>query len=206
MIVVFRTYVRDLFIRPFVFFSMFLSSASLLAQIQSYPDPVVYVYDYTDTDGIKTIEEEPMTNHWGSAYVVVFRTNVAVIAGTSERSVSNNKLPLENLSGDLEYLSKPKPSSYTDYHTVYKYTSELSTKSNQTYRSSCRRIYSKTVQYPFITEPAFGDWEWKDECFSFSNDKERMILWYYDNPVKRVHFKRVFPKTKTEDKNLDFLN
>ena len=142
------------------------------SQFSSSSTPLYYVYDYTDTDGIRTKDRE--SKYLGSGYVIIFKNNIAVEFCTSEKKLtddtsrnSNVESAKKELSVKLQKMAKSRPESLADSHKVLTYCSDLSTYAKTTYRYRYRDVKSWVDQGNFALNimPSqhmeFSDWEWK---------------------------------------------
>ena len=197
---------------------LFCIAFPAFSQFSSSSAPLYYVYEYTDTDGIKSKNIGP--EYLGSGYVIIFKNNVAVEVCTSENAITDDTLRNDDvntankeLSEKLQKMAKRRPDSYNDAHSVLTYCSDLSTHSKKTYRYRYRGVNSWMDPGNFMmgimpsSHDEFIEWEWRSSCYSFSNDQSQMIVWDYDNPIKKEYFKRVSPQDLKDavKKNLDFL-
>ncbi len=202
-----------------ILFCFVLLCVSVLSFAQFSDSGVLYyVYDYTDTDGIRSAKYEPMSNYNGSGVVVIFKNGIVEVYSTSMRKIAEGADDAVNslksqLSKKLQLMAKTQPTSLTDGVFISKYYPDLSTSSKTTYRSYYREVSS------YVTKPdlysmtlprevfSYKPWVWKDLCYTFSNDQSQMIKWNYDNTTERVYYKRVTPEEMRQSvkKNLDFL-
>ena len=180
-------------------FGFLLVSSIAFAQFADSAEPVLYLYDYTDTDGIKTHNNSEM--NW--CYAFIFKNGML----TEEHVRTNNLIEngidrvSENLakkmSEKIQSLTKTKPFNRVDYERIYKYCDDLSTYSNTTYRRGHLIAKVEIISNPLYlgggvsTFAKYDGWLWEDPCFTFSKDKSQVIFWYYNNPIKKDYYKRV---------------
>lgn len=84
------------------------------------------------------------------------------------------------------------PASAYSYVSAYRYNSKNSSSKRYTYQLS--RKYARQDINPYTYMPGTPYWtepSWQNECFSFTLDKNEMIVWKTTDPGNRDYYKRV---------------
>jgi len=194
-----RTHLNQILTIVFLLYSICAN-----AQFPSSETVYCYIYDYSDNDGIKS-----RIGADNEIYFVNFQKRMLGFASVSTMAIAqNNMLKSPNYYSEQainhvatqysEWKKSPYgmitmgPASAYSYVEAYLYNSQNSTSKRYTYQSS--RKYARQDMNPYtgwIGSPYWTDPEWGTRCFSFTLDKNEMIVWKTTDPGNRTYYKRV---------------
>lgn len=197
----------------------FLLTTSIIAKAQFSSSETVYcyVYDYSDNDGIKS-----RIGADNEVYFVNFQNGMlGFCSASSLRSVQKKLLESPNYYENhtinhianqySEWKKSPYgmvtmgPASAYSYVSAYRYNAKNSTSKRYTYQL-CRKYARQDINpYTYMPgNPYWTDPKWESECYSFTIDKNEMIVWKTTDPGNRTYYKRVSISSIRPD--MSFLN
>lgn len=179
-----------------------------IAWAQFYSSERVYCYEYVETinDGIKSRERK------GSLYFCNIQKDILGLISTTKEQARIK------LVDDPDYYNEKArskvassykdwnrvPSNYGVFAGVYayitKYCTQCSTNSTYTYRDARKQAFVNSL---YSTTAYWGDEYWTNNCYSFSSDRQQLIIWSMNNPEKRDYYKLINQDDLIP--NLDFL-
>ncbi len=181
---------------------------------QFYSSETVYCYKYVKTinDGISSKKSNP-------DYIFVnFQNNMMGFynAGSSLKEIRQKLLEtpdyyeekaINNLANAYNrWKSSPgfTPFGTSSSVTLYKYSDQYSSSNKYTYRA-----YSKNSRFSYVNawgQPE-GEWSnasWGSKCYTFSANKEELIVWSTSDSENRQYYQRIDADALTP--NTDFLD
>lgn len=195
-----KTYLNTIFTILFLLFS-----TGAKAQFSSSETVYCYVYDYSDNDGIKS-----RIGANNEVYFVNFQNGMlgfcsASTLGSVQKMLLESPNYYENqtikhiANQYSEWKKSPfgmatmGPLSAYSFVSAYRYNGKNSTSKRYTYQL-CRK-YARQDINPYTCMPSgsayWTDPQWESECFSFTIDKNEMIVWKTTDPGNRTYYRRV---------------
>lgn len=189
---------KNFYIQTIVLLFMVLAGFTSKSNAQFSSSETVYCYQYVKTmeNGvmIKETPDGPKAHY--DVYFVVFQENVIGYKSEKYATTAKSKCISDpNYYKDAALRSIKSNREWNERPNEKRYNASLTTESKITY-----------TEWNFKSCPGAFGWKagWSDYCLSFSRDKSEMIIWYTNNPQRRVYYKLVDPNSLKSD--FDFLD
>ena len=203
---------KSVVMKKYILILFCLLSTVSYAQFYSSETVYCYQYDYTNDDGIKSKKSS------NTIYFVNFQNDMMGITSDSIERVRKkmiedkeyyNNRAIENLASSYREWKKspaglPTMGPAQAMVFITKYCSDLSTSSKYTYRRCSKRAcHTGNIMDPYLTENYWSKPSWGSRCWSFSRDRQEMIIWSIDDPDNRDYYKLI--DASSLEANMDFL-
>ncbi len=186
-----------------------------VAFAQFYSSETVYCYQYVKTinDGISSKKSNP-------DYIFVnFQNDMMGFynAGSSLKTIRQKLLEapyyyeeqaINNLANSYNRWKSSGPGwnpygqSYSA--TIYKYNDEYSSTNKYTYRARTKSSHFSYVDSWGQPQGAWGNPRWGSKCYTFSKDKEELIVWSTSDSENRQYYQLI--DVDSLKPNTDFLD
>lgn len=210
-----RLFMKRISIICSLFFAFVFFDTSVV-KAQFYGSETVYCYKYVKTinDGISSKTSNP-----DYIFVNFQKDMMGIYYAGSDLNYINQKLletpnffeekAIEDLANNYNEWKNPPPYGsvtmgvYRTTVRIIKYNDQFSTGSKYTYRKQ-RKIACADMYMFGLPNYYWGDESWESECFSFSLDKQEMIIWSTSDSENREYYELI--DVDDLKPNTDFLD